>query len=71
MASMASMASTGSTCSVSSITDSATTSSFRGVLNTRAVLQDLEGSEEYDSWLHLDPSKHVAKSEWYNHLKMF
>ena len=44
------MASTGSTCSVSSITDSATTSSFRGVLNTRAVLQDLEGSEEYDPW---------------------
>eukprot|EP00435_Cladocopium_sp_Y103_P066338 s216_g28.t1 len=40
-----------STCSVSSITDSATTSSFRGVLNTRAVLQDLEGSEEYDPWL--------------------
>lgn len=37
-----------STCSVSSITDSATTSSFRGVLNTRAVLQDLEGSEEYE-----------------------
>ena len=37
-----------STCSVSSITNSATTSTFRGVLNTKAVLEDLEGSEAYE-----------------------
>ncbi|CAK9073782.1 unnamed protein product [Durusdinium trenchii] len=37
-----------STCSVSSITNSATTSTVRSLLNTKAVLEDLEGSEEYE-----------------------
>lgn len=42
---------------MSSITNSATTSTVRSLLNTKAVLEDLEGSEEYDAQQMSGPFK--------------